>query len=149
MDAQGVRRIFDATDSLEAVIDAAGEKTFGRLYALVERGYQPDLDGTYTGGIWLHHPSKRCAHPVVILYSNGLVVCSGSKSDDFRFDRMDEGEDDSKFQSFLRSIRKPNAWERTRFWRINVAAWMILFGVGAGGALIAYIVSRLLDGLLG
>ena len=61
MDAKGVRRIFDDTASLEAVIDAAGERTFERLYALVKRGYRPDLDETYTGAIWLRHPSKRCA----------------------------------------------------------------------------------------
>lgn len=113
----------------EVIIDAAGEKTFERLYALVKRGYRPDLDETYTGGIWLRHPSKRCAHPVVILYPSGKVVCLQT-SDDFRFDRMDEGEDDSKFQAFLLSIPIPNAWERTRDWRFKIGAWMIIFGGG-------------------
>jgi hypothetical protein len=144
MDTQGVRRIFDDTASLEAVIDAAGEKTFERLYALVKGGYRPDLDETYTGAIWLRHPSKRCAYPVVLLYPSGLVVCSGSNSDDFRFDRMDEGEDDLKFQTFLRSIPRPKAWERSRHWRINVGAWMIIYGGGAVSALIVYAIWRLL-----
>lgn len=114
----------------EAVIEAAGTKAFERLYALVKRGYRPDLDETYLGAVWLHHPSKRCAHPLVLLYPSGLVVCSGSNSDDFRFARMDEGEDDSKFQAFLRSVPMPNAWERSRDWRINVGVWMIIFGGG-------------------
>jgi hypothetical protein len=79
----------------ETMIEAAITKTFERLYALVKKGYRPDLEDDFTGAIWLEH---RCKHPLLFLYPSGLVVSSG-KSDDFRFYRDEE--DEPKFQKFL------------------------------------------------
>jgi hypothetical protein len=124
----------------EAIIEAAGTRTFERLYALIERGYRPNLEDNFSGAIWLNHPSKRCQHPLLFLYPSGLVVSSG-KSDDFRFYRDDE--DEPRFQKFLRSVPLPTLWDRTRAWRTNAAAWAIIVTVCGGSALLTYLVLRL------
>lgn len=124
----------------EAMIEAANTKTFERLYALVKKGYRPNLEQDFYGAIWLEHPSKRCKHPLLFLYPSGLVVSSG-KSDDFRFHRDEE--DEPEFQKFLRTIPQPTLWDRTRAWRINIGAWAIIVAVCGGSALLAYGLLRL------
>ena len=121
----------------EAAIEAANTRTFERLFALVKKGYSPDLEETFSGAIWLRHPSRRCKHPKLYLYPNGLVVSPGS-SDDFRFYRDDE--DEAKFQKFLRTVPMPTLLDRTRAWRTNVAAWGIIAAVWGGSALLISVV---------
>lgn len=147
MDDAGGRNVgrvvpmFDHLDQ-EAAIEAANTKTFERLYALVKKGYRPDLEQNFPGAIWLNHPSKRCKHPLLFLYPSGLVVSPGS-SDEFRFYRDDE--DEPKFQKFLRSVPTPTLWDRTRAWRTNVAAWGIIAAVWGASALLTSVVLHLFD----
>ena len=48
-------RVFDRIEA-EIAIEAAGTKTFERLYHLVEKGYRADLNQKFSGAIWLQHP---------------------------------------------------------------------------------------------
>jgi hypothetical protein len=136
---ESAEAMWDRLDK-EATIEAANTRTFERLYALVKKGYRPDLEETFAGAIWLRHPSKRCKHPRLYLYPSGLVVSPGS-SDDFRFYREDE--DEARFQKFLRSVPTPTLWDRTRDWRTNVAAWGIILAVCGGSTLFISAVLRL------
>jgi hypothetical protein len=136
---QGLSDILDEAESYgfeqEAAIEAAGKKILGRLFALVQKGYRPDLDETFSGAISRNHPSKRCRHPMLYFYSDGLVVSPG-KSDEFRFGR----DGDEQFQKFLGSISQPSLWDKTRAWRTDFAAWMFIALVCGGPALLVYLV---------
>jgi hypothetical protein len=114
---------------LEMAIDAAGTKTFERLYQLIQRGYQPDLDEEFSGAIWLRHPAKNYQHSLLYLYPNGLVVSSGA-TDEFPFER-DEHE---RFRRFLRSVPKPTFWDKNREARAHLGAWILIGLVMLGGA---------------
>jgi len=110
----------------------AGEATLNRLQMLVQKGYQPDFGGELLGAIWLYHPRESFQHKQLILYGSGLVVSSG-QSDEYRFGR----EEAASFNRFLKTVPIPSFWERTRRWRINTYAWLIIYGVMLGGGIAA------------
>jgi hypothetical protein len=100
----------------------------------MQKGYRPDLDETFSAAISLNHPSKRCRHPMLYFYPDGLVVSPG-KSDEFRFGRGD----DAQFHKFLRGIPRPTLWDKTRAWRTDFAAWTFIALVCGGPALLVYL----------
>jgi len=124
----------------ETPIDEATTETFERLHTLVQKGYRPDFDGQSTGAIYLEHPSKNFAHTRVLLYPTGLVV-SLADPDNCRFYRDDK----LKFQQFVSGVPRPTWMDRTRAFRTDLMAWIIIAAFFGAIWLIVDVVLRFLE----
>jgi hypothetical protein len=121
----------------EEAIERVGTTTLERLHDLVQKGYKPDFERDFVEAILLHHPSQEFQHNKVTLYPSGLVVTWGKPA--CRFYR----EDERQFREFLKQIPRPTLWDRTRAFRINTMAWVLIAACVVGIWLVVESLSRL------
>lgn len=117
-----------ASSDDEPDIAIAGTQTFGRLRALVERGYQPDFAGSDDRCLVLSHPSKRFKYRNMLLDSSGTVWWRYDQDYTVHFSRWEK----KRFDGFLRSVPSASWWDRTRPYRERACA-------AALGAVVCYV----------
>jgi hypothetical protein len=91
-------------------IATAGTQTFGRLRALVARGYQPDFARSDDSCLLLRHPQKRFKYRDMLLDSSGTVQWLHDHDYTMHFSRWEK----KRFDGFLRSVPRASWWDRTR-----------------------------------
>lgn len=112
----------------EPDIATAGAQTFGRLRALVARGYQPDFAGSDDSCLLLTHPCKRFKYRAMLLDSSGTVWWRYDQDYTVHFSRWEK----KRFDGFLRGVPSAGWWDRTRAVRERACA-------AALGAVVCYV----------
>lgn len=113
----------------EPDVAVAGTQTFGRLRALVARGYQPDFAGSDDSCLVLSHPSKRFKYRHMLLDSSGTVWWRFDQDYSVHFSRWEK----KRFDGFLRGVPDPGWWDRTRPYRERICA-------AALGAVVCFVI---------
>jgi hypothetical protein len=124
--APDITPIFD-----ESEIEIAGTQTFGRLRALVAKGYEPDYEGSDDSCLLLTHPRKRFKYREMLLDSSGTVWWRYDQDYTTHFSRWEK----KRFDTFLRHVPRPSWWDRTQAHRERIYAFVI----GAVACCVLYI----------
>ena len=112
-DAPAIASTHDEPD-----IATTGTQTFGRLRALVARGYQPDFARSDDNCLLLSHPSKQFKYRDMLLGSSGTVQWLHDEDYTMHFSRWEK----KRFDGFLRGVPNPSWWDRTRAYRERICA---------------------------
>ena len=126
---------------IEERIGRAGSSTLCRLQLLVQKGYMPDFTREAIGTLFLYHPSESYKHKILYLYGCGAVVSADQSAGQFRIDR----DDSAAFNSFLNSIPAASIWDRAM--RLNIYAWVLIGGSLYIGAIMGWVLERLINAL--
>jgi hypothetical protein len=116
----------------EPDVATAGTQTFGRLRALVARGYQPDFADSDDSCLVLTHPRKRFRYKDMLLDSSGTVWWRYDQDYTTHFSRWEK----KRFEVFLRHVPEPSWWDHTRPYRERICA----AALGAVVCFVLYIV---------
>ena len=103
-----------------------------RLNALMKAGYKIDEKPSQASeALWLVHPAtKRAKEPVLILYSDGLLVsgCIGNEEKQLRLVDTDT----NGFNEFIYSVPVPNIFEKSSPYIINILVWSVFLIIFIG-----------------
>jgi len=115
-DAPDIAPVLDESD-----ITIAGAQTFGRLRALVSKGYKPEFDKSDDSCLSLTHPQKRFKYKDMLLDSSGTVWWRYDQDYTMHFSRWEK----KRFDRFLRGVPSPSWWDRTQEHRERIYAFVI------------------------
>src|SRR5262245_34606435 len=94
----------------ERNVISIGTQTFGRLRALVARGYTPDYDISDDSCLVLVHPTKKFKYRDMLIDSSGTVWWRYDQDYTVHFARWEK----KQFETFLRMVPEPTRWDRAR-----------------------------------
>jgi hypothetical protein len=94
----------------ERDIATAGTQTFGRLRAMVARGYTPEYDLSDDRCLVLTHPARKFKYRDMLLDSSGTVWWRYDQDCTTHFSRWEQ----KRFETFLRHVPVPARRGRTR-----------------------------------
>ena len=114
---------------IESRIPATADaETFGRLLALVDKGYAPNFEMSDDRFLVLIHPQKRFKYRHILLASSGAVRWLHDDDYKMHFSRWEK----KRFDGFLRSVPQPTSWDRTRPYCERIGAAVL-------GAIVCYV----------
>jgi len=102
-------------------IAMAGTQTFGRLRALIARGYRPDFSRSDDDCLLLTHPRKQFKYRQMLLDRCGTVQWLHDRDYKMHF----SGWEKKRFERFLHDVPTPGWWDHTRVYRENVCVFVI------------------------
>ena len=112
----------------ERDVATAGTQTFGRLRALIARGYTPRYDLSDDRCLVLSHPTKKFKYRDMLIDSSGTVWWRYDQDYQVHFSRWER----KRFEAFLRYVPEPTRWDRARPYLERIGAAML-------GAVVCYV----------